>query len=573
MLTESSLFALATESVGAAQSLEGSRGQVLRINASVTDGQLRLALTYSENLHKRETIEQLAQWFVAELRAVIAHRPAAKVIAYTPSDFPQADINQQELDRLVARIAEAQGDAIEDVFTLSPIQQGMLFHSASVTDSDPYFRQLTFMLRGDLNVQAFEMAWQSLIERHPTLRTSFFWKDLGRPHQVVRRSVKVPLAYFDWRELPFGERAERMDAFLKDERRRRFELTQAPLMRLSAIRIADDAYQLVWSYHHIIMDAWSRSLLFKEFLELYEAYAEGRDVTLEPGRPYREYVAWLRRQDSAQTEAYWRKTLKGLSGATVPRDDSSECETTADEHRSEEQEIRLSVEATAALQGRAREHRLTLNTFIQGAWALLLGRYSGETDVVFGTVVSGRPVELGGEIVGLFINTLPRRVRIERDQTVLEWLQQLQSQQIELGQYEHSSLVQVQAWSDVPRGKSLFECVLNFGNAFVDASLRKQREGLSICDVQFVEQSHYPLALEVAPGVEMSLRMLYVASRFNSATISEMLKNLEDLLREMSSNPMRPVRELWATKNDDSMPAALLNEHLRAVDAEAQFVF
>lgn len=567
VLPESSLFALATERVGTAQSLKGSRGQVLRINASVTDGRLRLAFTCSENLHKRETIEQLAQWFVEELRTVIAHRPAAKVIAWTPSDFPQAGVNQQELDRLVARIAD-----IEDVFPLSPIQEGMLFHSASVTDSDPYFRQLTFMLRGELNAHAFERAWQSLIERHPTLRTSFFWKDLGRPHQVVRRSVQLPLAHFDWRELPYGERPECFDAFLKDERRLSFDVTQSPLMRLSVIRIAEDAYRLVWSYHHLIMDAWSRSLLFKEFLELYEAYAQGREVTLEPTRPYREYIAWLRRQDSTQTEAYWRKTLKGLSGATVPQSDVSEY---GDDHRSEEQEIRLSAEMTAALQTSAREHRLTLNTFIQGAWSLLLGRYSGETDVVFGTVVSGRPVELtsGGEIVGLFINTLPRRVRIERDQSVLEWLQHLQSQQIELGQYEHSSLVQVQAWSDVPRGKSLFECVLNFGNAFVDASLRKQDRGLSICDVQFVEQSHYPLALEVAPGVEMSLRMLYVASRFNSAIIGEMLKNIEDLLREMSSNPTRPVRELWATKNDDSMPAALLNEHLRAVDAEAQFVF
>ena len=322
----------------------------------------------------------------------------------------------------------------------------------------------------------------------------------------------------------------------------------------------------------MIMDAWSRSLLFKEFLELYEAYAEGRDVTLEPSRPYREYVAWLRRQDSTQTEAYWRRTLKGLSSATVPQGEAFEYE---EAHRSEEQEIRLSAELTTALQKRAREHRLTLNTFVQGAWALLLGRYSGDTDVVFGTVVSGRPVELasGGEIVGLFINTLPRRVRIERDQTVLEWLQQLQSQQVELAQYEHSSLVQVQAWSDVPRGKPLFECVLNFGNAFVDASLRKQHRELSICDVQFIEQSHYPLALEVAPGVEMSLRMLYVASRYNSAIIGEMLKNLEDLLREMSSNPTRPVRELWVTKQAHSMPAALLNEHLRAVDAEAQFVF
>lgn len=564
VLPESSLFALATDSVGAAQSLKASRGQVLRINASVTNGQLRLALTYSENLHRQDTIEQVGQWFVAELREIITHRPAAK--GYTPSDFPQAELNQQELDRLVARIAD-----IEDVFTLSPIQEGMLFHSASVADSDPYFRQLTFMLRGDLNAPAFEKAWQSLIERHPTLRTSFFRKDLGRPHQVVRRSVELPLVHLDWRELPFGDRAERFDAFLKEERRRGFELTESPLMRLSVIRIADDAYRLVWSYHHMIMDAWSRSLLFKEFLELYEAYAEGREVALESSRPYREYIAWLRSQDSTQTEAYWRKTLKGLTGATVPQSDAGEY---GDEHRSEEQEIRLSAETTTALQTCARAHRLTLNTFVQAAWALLLGRYSGETDVVFGTVVSGRPVELasGGEIVGLFINTLPRRVRIERDQTVLEWLQQLQSQQVELAQYEHSSLVQVQAWSEVPRGKSLFECVLNFGNAFVDASLRKQHRELSICDVQFSEQSHYPLALEVAPGVEMSLRMLYVASRYNTAIVGEMLKTIEHLLREMSSNPTRPVRELWTTK-DDSMPAALLNEHLRAVDAEAQFVF
>ncbi len=579
VLPESSLFALATESLGAAQSLAGVRSHVLRINASVTDGQLRLALTYSENLHKRETIEQLAQWIAGELRAIIAHRPAAKESCHTPSDFPHASVSQQELDRLVARVAAnrpAESATIEDVFTLTPIQEGMLFHSASVTDSDPYFRQLRFMLHGELNLQAFETAWQSLIERHPTLRTSFFWKDLSRPHQVVQRGVKLPLVHFDWRELTSRERTEHLNGLLKEERGRRFELTQSPLMRLSVIRVADDAYQLVWSYHHLLMDAWSRSLLVKEFLELYEAYANGIEARLEPSRPYRDYVAWLRTQDVAETEAYWRKTLKRLRGATVPQGDASEPGTsTTDEHRSEEQEILLSPETTAALQAHARENHLTLNTFIQGAWALMLSQYSGETDVVFGTVVSGRPIELasGGEIVGLFINTLPRRVHIERDQTVLEWLQQLQTQQVELTQYEHSSLVQVQAWSDVPRGKPLFECVLNFGNAFVDASLRKQRRGLSVSDVQFVEQSHYPLALEVTPGVEMSLRLLYSATRFNSSLVGEMLKKIEDLLRSMSANPTRPVRELLMTTNDDSMPAALLNEHLRAVDAEAQFVF
>ena len=321
---------------------------------------------------------------------------------------------------------------IEDIYPLSPLQQGLLFHSLYDPDSGAYFEQFTCQLKGILQLDAFRQAWQQVLDRHAALRTVFVWEDLAEPLQVVYRAVQLPLDYHDWRELDPQTHTVQLEAFFQTERQRGFDLGQVPLLRASLIRLSDDCYQFVWCNHHLLLDGWSMALLLKEAFSYYGAFCEGRALRLAQTRPYRDYIAWLQKQDQAKAEQFWRANLSPISAPTplvIERPNYALLGT----EQPCEQRIVLDLAATETLQLLARQHKLTINTILQGAWALLLGRYSGERTIVFGSPVSSRPAQLAGSnsMVGLFINTIPVCVTIKPQTAVSEWLQALQQQQVE----------------------------------------------------------------------------------------------------------------------------------------------
>nr|QEO74620.1 condensation domain-containing protein [uncultured bacterium] len=431
---------------------------------------------------------------------------------------------------------------VEDLYPLTPLQQGLLFHTLYEPEAGVYVEQLSCLLRGRLDARAFERAWRQTIARHAVLRTAFVAKDLAEPLQAVLKSVKLLCAQEDWRVLPRAEQEERLTAYLEEDRRRGFDLSKAPLMRLALVRLADNEYRFVWTYHHLLLDGWCVPLVLREVFAFYEAAARGREVSLERHRPFRDYIAWLRRQDVSQAESFWRETLKGFDAPTplgVDRAEGDLTKRSAGLDPYGEQKDSLSAETTSALQLLARRHQLTLNTLVQGAWALLLSRYSGQRDVIFGVTVSGRPAELAGveTMVGPFINTLPLRVRAEPREPLVLWLKRLQAQQVEMRQYEYSPLVEVQGWSDVPRGVPLFESLLVFENYPADASLFDLPEGLSVGEIRKIEKTNYPLTLLAGPAAELLLHLSYDRRRFADAVVSRVLGHLKTLLAAFASDP------------------------------------
>src|SRR5436853_682127 len=271
---------------------------------------------------------------------------------------------------------------VEDVYALSPVQQGMLFHTLYDAGSGVYVGQLICSLHGNRNVPAFQQAWQQVVDRHPVLRTAFVWEGLDEPLQIVRRQVRLPWIVEDWRGLPPGEQEARLAAIVADDRRQGFVLSQAPLMRMALLQVADDAYHFVWSQHHLLMDGWALQLVINDVFTCYDAFTQDRKVTLARSRPYRDYIDWLERQDLARAEAFWRHTLAGFTTMTSLGVDHPAGPDDAASYA--EQRLPIAESTTAALQALARQHGLTSNTMAQGAWALLLSRYSGETDVLFG---------------------------------------------------------------------------------------------------------------------------------------------------------------------------------------------
>ena len=536
MLRDSALFEPAPESVGAARHGGARRSQLLDVNAYVIEQQLKIDWVYGAEFHLHTTIESLAQRFLEALRAIVAHCRERAAGGYTPSDFPLAGIDQRKLDEL----PRAAG-GMEDLYPLSPMQQGMLFHSVYAPDSGMYTGQLSFALRGELDAEAFARAWQRAVERHAILRTSFIWENLDEPLQAVNKGVRARLEQHDWREWA-AEQERRLAVLLEEERRRGFDLAVAPLMRLKLVRLGTESYRLVWTHHHLLLDGWSLSLLLREVFDDYEALRRGVDARPPRARPYRDYVAWLRQQDASRAESFWRAYLAGFLAPTplavdhAPADAAREPETLR-------RRACLSAEATGRLRALARQHRLTLNTLVQGAWALLLSRYSRERDVLYGATVAGRPASLAGvdEMIGLFINTLPVRVRVPAELPVLEWLRRLQAAQVSAREYEHSPLVEVQAWSEAPRGRPLFESLLVFENYPVDARALGRGAGLEASDVRWFDQTNYPLTLVAVPGQELTLELLYDGRRFNGDVIERMLGHLQTILDSFTADPSRPL--------------------------------
>jgi amino acid adenylation domain-containing protein len=438
---------------------------------------------------------------------------------------------------------------IEAVYPLSPMQQGMLFHSLLAPQSGVYVEQLGCTFRGRLNVQAFSQAWQHVVNRHSILRTCFAWKSLEKPMQVVQREISIDLETQDWRNLNVATQQEEWNHFLKADRLRGFDLAKAPLMRLTLRQTAEDEFLFLWTHHHTLLDGWSLPLIFSEMLQSYEAFHRSSAPQLPAVRPFRDYIAWLQQQDYVEAEKFWRDYLRGFDTPTpLIADRSAESQ-----EKNRVSEIHLSEQSTNELQTFAKQHQLTLNTLVQGAWALLLHRYSDEDDIVFGATVSGRPAELAGveQIPGIFINTLPVRVRIQPTDKLMEWLRRLQQQQAEIRQREFSLLTDIQGWSEVPRGQSLFETILVFENYPMGESLRSFPGSVKIENIRVAEQTNYPLTFVSGPGKQLLLRIAYDASRFSETTIVRMLRHLQTLLESFASNTQTSLCDLPLLTNDE----------------------
>ena len=322
---------------------------------------------------------------------------------------------------------------IETIYHLSPAQEGMLYDTLQGPTSGIHVEQFICTLEGQLDTGAFERAWQCVLNEHAILRTCFIWEGQKAPLQVVLHQVTLPFIQQDWRTYTADEQARRLDEYIERDRQRSFILSQSPLMRVALFQTDKNIHQFVWTHHHILMDGWCRNIVVKEVLTCYHAFSRGQTLTLEHGRPYKDYIAWLKKQDISQAERFWRKTLQGFTRPT-PLGRVERCDDYSEpSERFSSLSMHLSSSTTTALRLLVGQHRLTINTLIQGVWSLLLSRYSGTDDIIFGITVSGRSAELPGieTMIGLCINTLPVRTKLSPDGELWTWLDTLQAYNLE----------------------------------------------------------------------------------------------------------------------------------------------
>ncbi|VVJ19160.1 Polyketide synthase modules and related proteins [Amycolatopsis camponoti] len=514
---------------------EGTRPYLLDVVGVVEAGELHFTWEYSEEVHDETTVRALASALVEALAEVVDH--CAEAGGRTPSDFPLARLDQGTVDRLAG-----DGRDVEDIYPLTPLQAGMVFHSLVDRDSSAYFDQFRLRLAGVRDPRALAEAWQRVVDRTPILRSSMVWDGVDEPLQRVHRHVRVPVGQHDWRGRAESEQGAALVSLLQADQAAGMELTAPPLMRLEIARVADDEVQLVWTSHHVLLDGWSTAQVFGEVAEQYAAIAGGRTAELAPRRPFRDYLAWLAAQDHAEAERHWHAVLGDFAAPTpLPYDRRPQ-----EAHRAEsaaEVRVELSGSESSRLREVAKAAALTVNSVVQGAWALLLARHSGESDVLFGTTVSGRPAELPGveAMIGMFINTVPTRIEVHNALSVTEWLRTIQGEQAEARRYDFLALSRLQAFTAVPAGTALFDSVVVFENYPIEDS---GQDGVRVLDVSSLDTTSYPLNLTAFLHDRLGLELSYDPRLFDEPTVRRLAGQLAQLVRAIAADPDRRLGEL-----------------------------
>ena len=512
-------------SAGGVQNPDAPVAAVLGINAVTTDTPGGPALTAVADypaglLTSAEVTDLMGLWCDAVTAlAAYAARPGAGGL--TPSDLDLVDLDQAAIDRL-----EARQPGLDDIWPLTPLQQGLLFHAElAAGDLDAYVVQLCLELGGDVDAGRLRRAAGALVGRHPNLRAAFVRDGAGEPLQVVHRHVEVPFTWID--SADGAEPAAALEQIMEADRRAGFDTGSAPLLRVTLIRTGPHRYRLVLSMHHILIDGWSTPLLIRELLTLYAR--DGDSAAPAPVPPYRDYLTWLQTQDRHAAEAAWARALAGTTEPTflAPADRGRRLAVGA-----REVDLPLSENRTAELVAAANRQEVTLNTLCQAAWAIVLGTETGRDDVVFGATVSGRPPQIPGieSMIGLFVNTVPVRVRLDRRETLAGLVEQIRGEQTALLDQHHLGLAQIQ--NTVGPG-AMFDTVTVFESYPVDrAGLSEALDiaGMHVLDVHGRDAAHYPLGLIIHHDTGLHLTFEYLPSLFTHKHIEALADRVRRVL-------------------------------------------
>ncbi|HEX2058862.1 MAG TPA: amino acid adenylation domain-containing protein, partial [Actinomycetota bacterium] len=522
--------------VGPLRSPAGARRHLVEAEAWVADDRVRVDLVYSREVHERSTVEALRDAFVTaahDLVAACARGASLDVAA------------EAELEEAAAR------PGVAVAYPLSPMQQGLLFHSLYETAGSLYFEQLVLTITGPLDVERLDRAWQQVAARHPLLAATVVWEGIPEPVLLVPEGPSIEVTPLDWRGESDTDVA--LERFLAEDRARGFDLDFA-LTRVAVVRIEENVYRMVWSHHHLLLDGWSVQLVLGELLDLYE----DPSVSLEPPGDYKRFVDWLRAAEPGAAAAYWREALAGLEAPTdlrlLPPAEPKPGHAMV--------QGSLDPELTATAAAFARAQRVTLNTVVEAAWGAALGVYSGSDDVLFGAIMSGRSAPVDGveRTVGLFINTVPIRTRIPAATQVGEWLKQLQRESLERRDFEHTPLVEVQQQSAIAAPTPLFDTLIAFENYPLDEVWDEEEASVQISGAPASENTNYPISMVIAPGDGLTFRLSFDQERVDEGAATALLERFVALLRSIPESAERPVGALSALTAEDRATLARFND-------------
>ncbi len=531
------LFGFSWINSGQNVSPEWENRYALDINGILKNGRLYLSIGFNKYRFRKEQVRELAERYKFHLVQVIRHCAAREKKELTPSDLGYNKISLEDFS-MILNHAE-----IQSLYPLSPMQSGMFYHTLKDKNSHAYFEQFKLSLKGEIREDLLEKSFNKLVERYDVLRTNFVYEKLDKPLQIVLKSRQVRIHYEDISRLSASQRDAFLEKYRKDEWEQGFDLTRDMLMKLSLFRTGEDSYTILLSSHHIIMDGWCSAVVYEDLVRFYGCLKEGEPIEPEEVTPYREYIRWLEKQDTEAGLRYWQEYLEGYEGSTgVHRT----CGLSgSDDHKPgyevEEYSRVMDETRTSQLTGLAAALRVTLSTVFRVLWALLLQRYNNTPDVVFGAVVSDRPAEIKGieNLVGLFVNTVPVRIRINNteQQDFFQLLRTVQDDAISSRKYEYLPLADIQA-NALSRG-DLIDHIMVFENYPVRERILHSGPGFRVENVEIYEQTNYSFNIIIIPGKCLELRFNYNARVYDR----EFIKRVGDHLHYVIDQVIAAARQ------------------------------
>ncbi|MCK4260253.1 MAG: AMP-binding protein [Halanaerobiales bacterium] len=432
---------------------------------------------------------------------------------------------------------------VQDILSLSVMQEGILFHYLSNPNSEEYFSQLSLNISGEISIQAFKEAWNFVIENNEMLRTVFRWDNINKPAQIVLKEQPIKINEYDFTSIDPVHREQEIEKLRIEERKEKFDLKTGPVFRITLCRLAEDNYEMILNNHHILYDGWSMGILLQEFFNTYNSIGLGKILTKPSKNKFKEYLKWLNNQDKEQQEKYWRTYLQGYQNKTLLPIDMNPHNSIK---RVDNQLFRLPDGLTNKLEDLAKKIKVTVGSIINTAWGILLQKYNNTDQVIFGTTVSGRPAAIEGleNIVGLFINTVPMIIKNSTQDRICDYISSVNKDAIERQNYECTPLVDIKSYSEFNGQDNLFDSIVVIENFDFFEKLKSDANLLKVNSYNSFEMPNFDLTVEVVLLKDIEVNFIYNAEVFKKKTIEHMSNHLQRVLTEIAENSTRKVSEL-----------------------------
>jgi amino acid adenylation domain-containing protein len=463
-------------------------------------------------------------------------------------------------------------DKISAIYELSPLQEGILFHSLYDQNITTYITQFRLELPDKLNISAFKAAWERLIRNHSILRTAFIHEKVSIPVQCVYKQAILPFEIIDYSHFSEAELENRFERLLAQDRMKRFNFEAPPLMRITLVKISEMSYRMIWTKHHILWDGWSGQVVISEVLKAYEQYAEGLQPAEMEEDLYEDYIKYINRIDPYKEKYFWKQYMEGFEEASLLPFVSNTIVRNKGIGTFMEVSLVFDEQITRQLHQYAQSLHITPNTFLQGVWSFLLSRYSGKQDVVFGATVSGRPAEMKYDRkVGLYINTLPFRAKINPERKVADWLQELQQKHVETREYQYTAINQVQQWIGI--SGDLFDSILVFNNYPLSEVSRSGTRPVNIGSVEIAENNNYLLSVQPVLQDKLIVGFKYNSSLLDTAYVEMISRHFNQVVRELIAKPEVVLSDIcWLNEEERLQLLTEFNNTAKPYPAESTIV-
>jgi len=532
------------------------RTSKLDIYGFIQQDKLILHMNYNKNQFNKDTMDNFFTSLKNKLLEIINHCTSFEYTEFTKSDFNLSNFSEDSFDVIKRNLKQhIRLNNIKDIYSLSPMQEGMLYSGLYQQNNDAYFQQMMINLKGQIDVGYIEKAFQLLVKKHDVLRTLFIWDEIPQPIQVVLKDRPVKLGFEDISHLSQVDNAHYIKAMLQADREETFDLHEQPLMRMKLVKEEAKAYILLISFHHIIMDGWCFGLIFDDFLHIISMLKIDSQIEMHSVSPYSNYIWWLSSFQKEAAQLYWKNYLLGY---TRPTNISRGKGKAGLGNGIKESCMRIDESLGTSIIAFARENDTTPNTIFQSVWGLFLQKYLMCSDVVFGYVVSGRPPEIEDveKMTGLFINTVPLRVKLEENSTYIDVLRQVREDNINAKPYENLSLAEIQSSSDVKRG--LFDHIMIYENFPVGQTIHDkklaEKTGFEITGIEVYEKTEYDFTVTITPQ-EKSFEILfqYVEEEFGGSLIDCIGKLFINMLHTFIAQSHTSICEINWTSNGEEV--------------------